>query len=233
MVFCSLLREIQKFRGRRCWPQGTSQLYPDGARNCSLFWESLSKLNFRSAQSSDTVNTALCMNGISKTQRTNSAEPAPPLVSDKPRCPCGKGKKTLTPIPSTSAGEKTQQKAQNTQNTWTTWNSPRKQTPRRKKECPMKTLFPGEKNGLVRLSRQRVFSARCEDGESLMTAIYRQPPRAPLSANSPWDSISELVSEKWLFHGPQNTFTPQRPAFPRRSRIEAKWLKAANDTDKE
>ncbi|XP_050001519.1 tetratricopeptide repeat protein 41-like [Alexandromys fortis] len=228
-----LLREIQKFRGRRCWPQGTSQLYPDGARNCSLFWESLSKLNFRSAQSSDTVNTALCMNGISKMQRTNSAEPAPPPVSDKPRCPRGKGKKTLTPIPSTSAGEKTQQKAQNMQNTWTTWNSPRKQTPRRKKECPMKTLFPGEKNGLVRLSRQRVFSARCENGESLMTAIYRQPPRAPLSANSPWDSISELVSEKWLFHGPQNTFTPQRPAFPRRSRIEAKWLKAANDTDKE
>lgn len=225
MIFCSLLREIQTFRGRRCWPQGKSQLYPDGTRKGSLFWENLFKLNFRSAQSSDTVNTAMFM----KLQRAKSTEPAPPPVSDKPKCARGKGKKTLTPILSASAGEKTQQKAQNAQ----IWNDPRNQTPRQKKDYPTKTLFPAEKNGLVRLSRQRVFSARCENGVSLMTAIYRQPPRAPLSANSPWDSISELVSEKWLFHSPQYTLTPQKPAFPRRSLIATKWLKTSKDTDKQ
>ncbi|CAO2581302.1 Tetratricopeptide repeat protein 41 [Lemmus lemmus] len=223
-----LIREIQKFRGRRGWPQGMNQLFPNGTRNCSLFWESLSKLNFHSAQSSDVVNTAIYMN-ISKWQRAKSTEPAPPSVSDKPKSARGKGKKTLTPILSASAGEKIQQKAQNTQ----IWNGPRKQTPRKKKDYPMKTLFPGEKNGLVRLSRQRVFSAKCETGDILMTAIYHQPPRAPLSANSPWDSISELVSEKWLFHSPRNAFTPQKPAFPRGPLIEAKWLKTSNDTDKE
>ncbi|KAK7813722.1 hypothetical protein U0070_001428 [Myodes glareolus] len=219
-----LLREIQTFRGRRCWPQGKSQLCPDGTRNGSLFWENLFKLNFRSAQSSDTVNTAMFMN-ISKLQRAKSTEPAPPPVSDKPKCAHGKGKKTLTPILSASAGEKTQ----NAQ----IWNDPRKQTPRKKKDYPTKMLFPAEKNSLVRLSRQRIFSAKCENGVSLMTAIYRQPPRAPLSAKSPWDSISELVSEKWLFHSPQYTFTPQKLAFPRRSLIAAKWLKTSNDTEKQ
>lgn len=225
MIFCSLLREIQTFRGRRCWPQGKSQLCPDGTRNGgSLFWENLFKLNFRSAQSSDTVSTAMFMD-ISKLQRAKSTEPAPPPVSDKPKCARGKGKKTLTPILGASIGEKTQ----NAQ----IWNDPRKQTPRKKKDYPTKMLFPAEKNSLVRLSRQRVFSAKCENGVSLMTAIYRQPPRAPLSAKSPWDSISELVSEKWLFHSPQYTFTPQKPAFPRRSLIAAQWLKTSNDTDKQ
>ncbi|XP_052608973.1 tetratricopeptide repeat protein 41-like isoform X1 [Peromyscus californicus insignis] len=213
-----LLREIQRFRGRRFWPQGMSQLHSEGSKNGFLLWENLSKLNFCSAQSSDTVNTAMCMN-VSKLQGAKSTEPVPPPVSDKPKCFPGKGRKTLIPV--LSAGEKTQ-----------IWNGPRKQTPR-KKNYPVKTLSVGEKNGLVKLSKQRVFSAKCESGDGLITAIYRRPPRAPLSANNPWQSISELVSEKWLFHTPQYSFTPQKFVFPRRSQVETKWLRISNETDNE
>ncbi|XP_040611080.1 tetratricopeptide repeat protein 41-like isoform X2 [Mesocricetus auratus] len=215
-----LLREIQRFRGRRCWPQGMSQLYNEGCRNGSLLWENLSKLNFRSAQSSDTVGTAMCMN-ITKLQRAKSTELTPP-VPDKPKHAPGKGRKTLTPILCLSAGEKTQQKAQSTH----IWNGPRKQIPRKN------MLSLGEKSGLVRLSRQRIFSAKSESGDGLVTAIYSHPLRPPLSVNNPWESISELVSEKWLFHNPQYSFT-QKPAFLRRSQIETKLLKISSDTDKE
>ncbi|XP_050995740.1 tetratricopeptide repeat protein 41-like [Acomys russatus] len=221
-----LLREIQRFRGRRCWPQGMSQLYQEGSKNGSLSWETLPKLNFRSAQSSDTVNTAVCMK-LSQLQRPKSTEPS--LASDKPKYAPGKGKKTLTPILCLSAEEKSQHKVQTPQ----LWHVPRKPTSRKKRDGPIKPLCLGEKNGVVRLSRQRIFSAECESGDNLITAIYHQPLRAPLSANSPWESISELISEKWLFHSPQYRFLPQKPVLPRRSQIESKWMKISNDTDKE
>ncbi|KAL1775383.1 tetratricopeptide repeat protein 41 isoform X1 [Sigmodon hispidus] len=220
-----LLREIQKFRGRRCWPQGMSQLYSEGSRNGSLLWKNLSKLNFRSAQSSDTVSTAMCMN-VSKLQKDPSTEPVPPSVSDKSKCALDKRKKTLTPI--LSAREKIQQKPHITQ----IWNGPRNKTPMKKKDW-VKTLSLGEKTSIVRLSRQRVFSASCESGDGLITAIYRKPLRAPPSAHNPWESISELVSEKWLFHSPQYGFTPQKPIFARRPHLETKWLKTSDDSVKE
>ncbi|XP_055483722.1 tetratricopeptide repeat protein 41-like isoform X1 [Psammomys obesus] len=220
-----LLREIQRFRGRRCWPQGMSQLYPEGTKNCFFLWENLPKLDFCSAQSSDTVNTAMCMK-ISKLQTAKSTEI---LVLDKAGIYIpGRGKKTLTPILCTSAEEKTQQKAQHTQ----MWYAPRKQTLRKRKDYPIKTLSLGEKNGLAGLSRQRFFSAECESGDGPITAIYHQPLRTTLSAN-PWESISELISEKWLFHSPQYSFIPQKSVLPKRSQIKSKWLKISSDTDKE
>ncbi|EGW09703.1 Tetratricopeptide repeat protein GNN [Cricetulus griseus] len=217
-----LLREIQRFRSRRCRSQGMRQLHPESSRNGSLLWENLSKLNCRSAQSSDTVNTAMCMN-IRKFQRAKSTVLSPPPVSDKPKYAPGKGKKTLTPILCLSAGEKALQKAQSTQ----IWNGPRNQIPRKN------MLSPGEKSGLAILSRQRVFSAKSESGDGLITPIYHQPLQAPVSPNNPWGCIPELVSENWLFHSPQYSFFRQKPVFIRRSQIETKWLKTSNDTNKE
>uniref|UniRef100_F1LQV7 Tetratricopeptide repeat domain 41 n=1 Tax=Rattus norvegicus TaxID=10116 RepID=F1LQV7_RAT len=217
-----LLREIQRSRGRRSWPQGMNQLYPEGSSCGFSLWENLPKLNFHSAQSSDTVNTAMCMN-IHRFQRAKSTEPS--LVSDKAKYFPGRGKKTLTPILSMSAEEK----AQNSQ----IRNSLRKQPPRKKGVYPLKTYSLIDKNGSVRLSRQRVFSAELGSGRSLINSIYRQPLRAPLSADNPWKSISELVSEKWLFHTPHYCFTPQKSVFPRRSQIETKMLKTSHDFDKE
>lgn len=198
------------------------QLHPESSRNGSLLWENLSKLNCRSAQSSDTVNTAMCMN-IRKFQRAKSTVLSPPPVSDKPKYAPGKGKKTLTPILCLSAGEKALQKAQSTQ----IWNGPRNQIPRKN------MLSPGEKSGLAILSRQRVFSAKSESGDGLITPIYHQPLQAPVSPNNPWGCIPELVSENWLFHSPQYSFFRQKPVFIRRSQIETKWLKTSNDTNKE
>lgn len=222
LIFCSLLREIQRSRGRRSWPQGMSQLYPEGSSCGFSLWENLPKLNFHSAQSSDTVNTAMCMN-IHRFQRAKSTDSS--LVSDKVKYFPGRGKKTLTPILSMSAEEK----AQNSQ----IRNSLRKQPPRKKGVYPLKTYSLIDKNGSVRLARQRVFSAELGSGRSLINSIYRQPLRAPLSADNPWKSISELVSEKWLFHTPHYCFTPQKSVFPRRSQIETKMLKTSYDPDKE
>ncbi|GAB1295458.1 Tetratricopeptide repeat protein 41 [Apodemus speciosus] len=149
---------------------------------------------------------------------------------DKPKYAPSRGKKTLAPILCLSAEEKFQQKAPNLQ----IRNSPRKQPPRKKAVYPFKTFSLIDKNGLVRLSRQRVSSAELGSGKGLITSIYhRQPLRPPLSADNPWKSISELVSEKWLFHTPQYCFTPQKPGFPRRSQIESKLLKTSDDPDKE
>ncbi|XP_028633872.1 tetratricopeptide repeat protein 41 [Grammomys surdaster] len=221
-----LLREIQRSRGRRSWPQGMNQLYPEGSRYGFSLWENLPKLNFNSAQNTDTVNTAVCMN-IRRFQRAKSTESA--LVSDKPKYAPGRGKKTLAPILCMSAEEKFQQKASISQ----IRNSPRKQPPRKRAVCPLKTYSFIDKNGLVRLSRQRVSSAELGSGNGLITSIYRQPLRASLSADNPWKSVSELVSEKWLFHTPEYCFTPQKPVFPRRSQIETKLLKTSDDPDKE
>ncbi|XP_076775985.1 tetratricopeptide repeat protein 41-like isoform X2 [Arvicanthis niloticus] len=221
-----LLREIQRSRGRRSWPQGMNQLYPEGSRYGFSLWENLPKLNFNSAQNSDTVNTAMCMN-IRRFQRAKSTESA--LVLDKPKYAPGRGKKTLAPILSMSAEEKFQQKAPNSQ----LRNSLRKQPPRKRAVCPLKTHSLIDKNGLVRLSRQRVSSADLGNGNGLITSIYRQPLRASLSADNPWKSISELISEKWLFHTPEYCFTPQKPVIPRRYQIETKLLKTSDDPDKE
>ncbi|XP_021059942.1 tetratricopeptide repeat protein 41 [Mus pahari] len=221
-----LLREIQRSRGRRSWPQSMNHLYPDGSRYGFSLWENVPKLNFHSAQSSDTVNTAMCMN-IRRFQRAKSTEPS--LVSDKPKYVPGRGKKTLAPILCKSAEEKFQHQASDSQ----IWNSPRKQPPQKKAACPLKTVSLINKHGLVRLSRQSVSSAELDSRKGLITSICRQPLQPPLSADNPWKSISELVSEKWLFHTPQYCFTPQKPIFPRRSQIESKLLKTSDAPDKE
>ncbi|XP_006513072.1 tetratricopeptide repeat protein 41 isoform X12 [Mus musculus] len=221
-----LLREIQRSRGRRSWPQSMNHLFPNGSRNGFSLWENVPKLNFHSAQSSDTVNTAMCMN-IRRFQRVKSTQPS--LVSDKPKYVPGKGKKTLAPILCKSAEEKFQRQASDSQ----IWNSPRRQPARKKAACPLKTVSLIDKNGLVRLSRQSVSSAELDSRKGLITSICRQPLQLPHNVDNPWKSISELVSEKWLFHTPQYCFTPQKPGFPRRSQIESKLLKTSDDPNKE
>ncbi|XP_062971589.1 putative tetratricopeptide repeat protein 41 [Cynocephalus volans] len=223
-----LLREIERIRGRRCWPQGMSRQYPEGCKSGSSLWEYLLKLHYHSAQSSNTVSSAMCMN-TAKLQRAKSMEVAPHTISDKSKCASGKRKKILRPITCICGEEKIQRK---TQNNVDIRNGPGKEASTKKKDYSSNIFSLGKMNGLVKVSRQRILSAPSESGED-KTTIYRHPLLGPLNTNKPWESMAELISEKWLFHSPHYSSTPQKCFLQRRSHIETKLLKTSNDTNKD
>ncbi|KAM9674096.1 putative tetratricopeptide repeat protein 41 [Trichechus inunguis] len=213
----NLLREIERIRGRRGWSQGMYQQYSEGSRNGGSLKENLLKLTYHSAQGSHTVSSAMCLNS-DKLQKTKSMNLAPHPILDKSKCVSGKGKKILRPIACISA-EKTRPK---TQNNVELWNGPEKERAKEKKDYTSKILALGKMDGVVKLSRQRVLSATSESGKGQITTIYQYPRLGLLSTNNPLDSISELISEKWLFHSPHYSLTPQRCFLQRRSQVETK-----------
>ncbi|XP_023365234.1 putative tetratricopeptide repeat protein 41 [Otolemur garnettii] len=219
-----ILREIKWIRGRRCGPQGISQPC-EGFRNGLSLWDYLLKLNYHSAQNSNTVSSAMCTDA-DKFQRANSADLEPHTSSDKSKCV--KRKKILKPTLSSSAEEKPQQK---TPNNAEVRNSPGKEASKKKKDYPPSISSLHKMNSLVKLSKQRILSAKSESGEGRITTIYCHPPVSPLTGNNPWESISDLISEKWLFHGP--SYSSSHKYFLQRCQIETKLLKTANYIDKE
>uniref|UniRef100_A0A8C5K313 Tetratricopeptide repeat domain 41 n=1 Tax=Jaculus jaculus TaxID=51337 RepID=A0A8C5K313_JACJA len=228
-----LLREIKRFNGSKCWPQGTSQQYPESFKNCFVLWEHLPKLNYHSAHGSNSVSSAVCMHA-GKFQRAESMALAPlppPPIPDKSKWAFGKGKRGLTSAMNTSAEEKTQQKTRNVQ----IWNGPRKQGPVKPKDldCSFRILSLDKVNCLVRLSRQKILSTKSESGEGHITTIYHHSLPAPGNMNKPWESISELISEKWLFHSPQCGLTPHKSILQRRPQTETKFLKIPTNMNKE
>ncbi|KAM9229131.1 putative tetratricopeptide repeat protein 41 [Dugong dugon] len=214
----NLLREIERIRGRRGWPQGMYQQYSEGSRNGDSLKENLLKLTYHSTQGSHTVSSAMCLNS-DKLQKTKSMNLAPHPILDKSKCVSGKGKKILRPIACVSAEEKTRPK---TQNNVELWNGPERERAKEKKDYTAKILALGKMDGVVKLSRQRVLSATSESGKGQITTIYQYPRLGLLSTNNPLDSISELISEKWLFHSPHYSLTPQRFFLQRRSQVETK-----------
>nr|XP_037852545.1 putative tetratricopeptide repeat protein 41 [Chlorocebus sabaeus] len=220
-----LLREIEWIRSRRCWPQGMSQQHSEGSRNGFSLWEHLLKLNYHSAQSSNTVSSAMCMNA-DKLHRARRMDLAPQTISDKSKCAAGKGKKK--PIICISAEEKIQRK---TQNHAEIWNGSGKEASNKKKDYSSNILSLGKMNGLIKLSRQRILLAKSESGEGEITANYHHPLPRPLSTKNPWEY--ELISEKWLFHSPDYISISQKSFLQRRFHTETKLLKTSDDINKE
>uniref|UniRef100_A0A667G534 Tetratricopeptide repeat domain 41 n=1 Tax=Lynx canadensis TaxID=61383 RepID=A0A667G534_LYNCA len=210
-----LLREIEGIRSRRCWLQGMSQQYFEGSRNGTSLCEYLLKLDYHGAQSSNTVSSAICMNAHNL-QRVKSMDLAPHIISEKSKCASGKGKKVSRPIVSISVEEKTRQK---TQDNVEPWNDPGKGGSMKKKDYSSKVLSLSKMDGVVKVSQQKVFSAKGEGGKGQITTIYRHPlAGGSLSTNNPWESISDSV--------------PQKSFLQRRSQFETKLLKTSNDTNK-
>ncbi|XP_058164626.1 putative tetratricopeptide repeat protein 41 [Dasypus novemcinctus] len=223
-----LLREIELIRGRRCWPQVMSQQYSQDPRNSSSLWENLLKVNYHSAQSCNTVNSAIFTNA-DKLLWSKSRDLAPPTISDKSKFISGKRKKILRPTICISSEEKTRLKIQSHVDIW---SGPEKEASKNKKDYSSKILAFGKTDGLVKLSRQRIMSAESKSGKGQITTIY-QYPLLPLCTNNPQDSISELISEKWLFHNSDYSLSPQKCFSQRRSQIETKLLNTPIDTNKE
>uniref|UniRef100_A0A8D2EWQ8 Nephrocystin 3-like N-terminal domain-containing protein n=1 Tax=Theropithecus gelada TaxID=9565 RepID=A0A8D2EWQ8_THEGE len=220
-----LLREIEWIRSRRCWPQGMSQQHSEGSRNGFSLWEHLLKLNYHSAQSSNTVSSAMCMNA-DKLHRARRMDLAPQTISDKSKCAAGKGKKK--PIICISAEEKIQRK---TQNHAEIWNGSGKEASNKKKDYSSNILSLGKMNGLIKLSRQRILLAKSESGEGEITANYHHSLPRPLSTKNPWEY--ELISEKWLFHSPDYISISQKSFLQRRFHTATKLLKTSDDINKE
>ncbi|XP_040493321.1 putative tetratricopeptide repeat protein 41, partial [Ursus maritimus] len=218
-----LLREIEWIRSRRCWPQGKSRQHSEGSRNGTSLWEHLLKLNYHSAQSANTVSSVICMNA-DKLQRAKSMDLASHTISDKSKCASGKGKKVLRPIISVSI-EKTPRK---TQNNVELWNGPEKEASLKKQDYSSKILSLGKMDGVVKLSRQRILSAKGKSEKGQITTIYPHPlVIGSLSTNNPF-----FVSEKWLFHSPDYSSISQKSFFEGRPQFETKLLKTSNDTNK-
>ncbi|KAF6122393.1 hypothetical protein HJG60_019718 [Phyllostomus discolor] len=220
-----LVREIEWIRGRRFWPQGMSWQAAEGSRNGTSLWKHLLRLNYHSAQSPNTVSSVMCTNA-DKLQRAKSTELAPATISDKSKIASRKKKKVLRPIVSISAEEKTQQK---TQNTVEIRNGPEKEASEKSKEYFSKILSVGTEDDVVKLSRQRILSADVGSGTEQVTNRYQHRLLWPLSTNYPSEPITELISEKWLFHRPDYHSVPQK-CFLQRSQY---LLRTSKDTSKE
>uniref|UniRef100_A0A673TSE5 Tetratricopeptide repeat domain 41 n=1 Tax=Suricata suricatta TaxID=37032 RepID=A0A673TSE5_SURSU len=223
-----LLREIERIRSRRCWPQGMSQQYSKGSRNGTSLCEYLLKLDYHSAQNSNTVSSAICMNA-GKLQRAKSTDLAPHAISDRSKCASGEGKKVLRPIISVSA-EKTRRK---TRDNVEPRNGTEEEGSMKKKDYSSKVLSLSKMDSAIKLSRQKILSTKGEGGEGQITTFYRHLlGGGSLSTNNPWESISELISEKWLFHSPEYSSSPLKSFLQRRSQFETKLLKTSSDTNK-
>ena len=101
------------------------------------------------------------------------------------------------------------------------------------KDCSSKILSLDKMDGAVKLSQQRILSAKSESERRQITAVYQHPLLGSLSTNNPWESLSELISEKWLFHSPDYSSISQKCFLQRRSQFETKLMKTSNDTNKE
>lgn len=194
------------------------------SRNGTSLWEHLLKLNYHSAQSSNTVSSVICMNA-DKLQRAKSMDLASHTISDKSKCASGKGKKVLRPIISVSIEEKTPRK---TQNNVELWNGPEKEASLKKQDYSSKILSLGKMDGVVKLSWQRILSAKGKSEKGQITTIYPHPlVIGSLSTNNPFS-----ISEKWLFHSPDYSSISQKSFFERRPQFETKLSKTSNDTNK-
>lgn len=203
--------------------------YSEGSRNGTSLWDHLLKLNYHSAHSSNTVSSAICMN-TDKLQRAKSMDLAAHTIADKSKCASGKGKKVLRPIISISIEEKTPWK---TQNNLELWNGPEKEASLKKQDYSSKILSLGKMDGVVKCSRQRILSAKGKSEKGQITTIYRHPlVVGSFNTNNPWESISEFISEKWLFHSPDYSSVSQKSCFESRPQFETKLLKTSNDTNK-
>ncbi|XP_044940703.1 putative tetratricopeptide repeat protein 41 isoform X1 [Mustela putorius furo] len=223
-----LLREIEWIRSRRCWSQGMNRQFSEVSRNGTSLWDHLLKLNYHSAQSSNTVSSAICMN-TDKLQRAKSMDLATHTISDKSKCASGKGKKVLRPIISVSI-EKIPQK---TQNNLELWNGPEKEASLKKQDYSSKILSLGKMDGVIKFSRQRILSTKGKSEKGQITTIYRHPlVVGSFNTNNPWESISEFISEKWLFHSPDYSSVSQKSCFEGRPQFETKLLKTSHDTNK-
>ncbi|KAM4883222.1 putative tetratricopeptide repeat protein 41 isoform 3-T6 [Thomomys bottae] len=220
-----LLREIERMRGKKFWPQGKNQQFHEGSKHGFSMWEHLYQINYHSAQNSTTVSSAMCTN-IGKLQKPKTMELTPPTPGTQ-KCASGKGKKNLRRMQCISTDTKALQKSQNNEEIKDT---PKRDASKKKKDYSFNIFNADKRNSVVRLSRQKILSARSESEEGQIT-IYRNS--TPLSSSNPWESISELISEKWLFHSPCYSLFPQKPIFHRKSQIETKLLKISNDTNKE
>ncbi|XP_054430416.1 LOW QUALITY PROTEIN: putative tetratricopeptide repeat protein 41 [Pteronotus mesoamericanus] len=221
-----LLRELEWIRGRR-WPQGTRQQCSEGSRNGASLWKHLLKLNYHCAQSSSTVSSAMCRKA-NKLPRAKSTDLAPGTISDKSKIASRKGKKVLRPIFSISAEEKTQQK---TQNSVEIGNGPEKEASEKKKGYFSKIKSVDIMDDVVKLSRQRILSAEVEAGTGQIPKMYQHCLLWPLSTNNPSESLTELISEKWLFHSPDYSSIPQK-SFLQRPQFEKYLLRTSNDMNK-
>ncbi|XP_069847669.1 putative tetratricopeptide repeat protein 41 [Dipodomys merriami] len=220
-----LLREIERMRGKRFLSQSKSPQFHESSKHSSSMWEHLYHLNYHSAQNFTTVSSAMCTN-IRKSQKAKSVELTLP-ISDTQKHASSNGKKILKHIRCVSVEEKTQKKSKNNA---VIRNDPKREASKKKKDYSLNIFHADKTNSVVRLSKQRILSGRSESGEGQIT-IYRH--NSPLGTNNPWESISELISEKWLFHSPDSSLAPQKTIFQRRSQIETKLLKNLNDTNKE
>ncbi|XP_004675799.1 PREDICTED: tetratricopeptide repeat protein GNN-like [Condylura cristata] len=229
-----LLREIERIRDRRCWPQGLSQHNSERPGGGTSLWEYLLKLSYHSARGSLPVSSVRVLNA---NVRDKSTVVTSPTVSDKPshtvseksKCTSGKGKKGLRPLVSLPDEEKTQRKMQNNVELW---KGSEKEASKKKKNYPSKTLSLGKMNG-VKLLPQKILSDNSENGKGQISTIYQQHLLGAVSTDKPWESLSDLISEKWLFHTSDYSLVLQKCFLPRRSLLEAKLLKISNDSNKE
>lgn len=155
-----------------------------------------------------------------KLQGAKSLDLVAETISDKSKHASGQGKKLLRPIVSISAVEKTRK----TQSNVGIWNGPEKAAVKKKKDYSSKTLPLGKMDGVVKLSWQRILSAKSESEKGLINANYQHPLVESLSANNPWKSVSELISEKWLFHSPDYSSVSHKCFLQRRSQFETKLM---------
>ena len=146
-----------------------SQQSSEGPRHGASFLEHLLKLNYHSAQSSDTVSSAMCTKA-DKLQGAKSLDLVAETISDKSKHASGQGKKLLRPIVSISAVGKTRWKTQSNVEIWTGLE---KEAVKKKKDYSSKTLPLGKMDGVVKLSRQRILSAKSESEKGLINANYQ------------------------------------------------------------
>ncbi|XP_037369646.1 putative tetratricopeptide repeat protein 41 isoform X2 [Talpa occidentalis] len=232
-----LLREIEHIRDRRCWPQGLSQHCSAGPGGSAALWEYLLKLSYHSTQGSPLICSIRGMN-VDMLHRDKSTSVTPPavpdksphMVSDKSKCTSGKGKKVLRPMISISDEEKTQRKMQNNVEIW---KGSEKEASKKKKNYSSKMLSLGKMDDGIKLLPQKILLGNSESGKGQISTIYQQPLLGAVSVDNPWESLSDLISEKWLFHTPDYSSALQKCFLPRRSQLETKLLKIANDFNKE
>lgn len=197
-----------------------SQQSSEGPRQGASFLEHLLKLNYHSAQRSDTVSSAMCTKA-DELQGAKGLDLVAQTISDKSKHASAQGKKLLRPIVSISAVEKSRWK---TQSNVEIWNGPEKEAVKKKKDYSSKTLPLGKMDGVVKLSQQRILSAKSESEKGLINANYQHPLVESLSPNNPWKSVSELISEKWLFHSPDYSPVSHKCFLQRRSQFEIKLM---------
>ncbi|XP_030741710.1 putative tetratricopeptide repeat protein 41, partial [Echinops telfairi] len=225
----NLLKEIERPQGRRYCLPGICQQSPEGSRKGSPLGKNVRKLTYHSSQSSRTVSSALCLDA-DQLQSAKSADIALHPILDASKCISGKENKNLRPITCIPVRKKTRPK---TQNHVELWNGPEKETSKKKKPLSSKILALGEMNSIAKLSRQRVTSTTGGSGTEQITTIYQHPLVEALCSGKSLDSIAELISEKWLFHSPDYSLTPQKYFWQRKPQMDTKLYQSPSNTNKE